>query len=181
MSTNNNSANANNQSVIPSIGQSMSIFCSKLAYEVDKINKNRIDKASFDKTYIGMIQEVCFNADTPTNAQEYQRYKILYNGNEAYVYIRDGIIHSVGDRIMVTLPNGKIKDKYVEVLTPNAHPTKIEYDNDNDKIIETWKNNVGTEVKREYKLTVENKGTDDEQVSQITFPDGTVMDVTGFI
>lgn len=164
-----------------SSGQDISNLCSLMAKEVDRIVEERMKKASFDKTYIGMIQEVCFNANTPTNAQEYQRYKILYNGIENYVYVRDGIIHSVGDRIMVTLPNGKLKDKYVEVLTPNAHPTKIEYDNANDKIIETWKNNVGTEVKREYKLTVENKGTDDELVTELIFPDGTVMDLKDFV
>lgn len=162
-------------------GQDISELCRAITQSIRKIVDDYLEKASFDKTYIGMIQEVCFNANTPTNAQEYQRYKILYNGIENYVYIRDGIIHSVGDRIMVTLPNGKLKDKYVEVLTPNAHPTKIEYDNDNDKIIETWKNNVGTEVKREYKLTVENKGTDDELVTELIFPDGTVMDLKDFV
>lgn len=153
--------------------------CTLLAQQIDKVVNNRLDKAGFDKTYIGIISEVCFDENTATNNALYQKYKVFYNNSEQDVYIKDGLIHSVGDKLLVTLPMGKVKDKYVEMLTKN-HPSKIVYNNETDEIIETWTNNLGKYVYRTYSLVIENKGTENELVKTLIYPDGTEMDLSEF-
>lgn len=161
--------------------QDISDLCTVFAKQIDKIVEQRIAKAEFDKTYYGLISAVYFDNNTNKTSKEYQMYQISYNGYTQDVYIRDGIIHSRGDRVLITLPNGKYKDRYVEVLTKNEFPIKIAYDNDNDKIVETWVNNTGTEITREYILTIKNKGQENEIVTEILLPDGGKIDISEFI
>ncbi len=116
-----------------------------------------------------------------------------------------GLIHSgwlgtlnniIVDAINLIINNYHSQKENIYIyMYPSIHKCHFEVDEDvkdifestfsymniNDKIIETWKNNVGTEVKREYKLTVENKGTDEELVKELIFPDGTVMDLKDFV
>ena len=174
VSQSNSADNKNNTNQIT--GKDVSDLCAVFAKQIDKIVEQRISKAEFDKTYYGLISKVYFTSETPRDTKEYQCYQIKYNGYAQDVYIRDEIIHSVGDRVMVTLPNGKLSDKFVRVLTPNPHPIKIELSSDEKKITETWTNAVGTEITREFLLEKDDNGN----YSKITFPDGSVMDVTGF-
>ena len=150
--------------------------CDVMVQQVSRMTKHRLDEAEFNKTYYGLISKVHFDNDTLNNSREYQLYSIRYNGCEQEVYIRDGIIHSVGDRVLVTLPNGKLENLFVEVLTPNDHPIKIELQDNGKKIVETWMNNVGTTVTREYIIETDDNGN----YSKIIFPDGCIMNVKGF-
>ena len=150
--------------------------CEVIAQQVDKITEQRISKAEFDKSYYGLISKVHFNSDTPKKTKEYQLYSIRYNGYEQDVYIRDGIIHSVGDRVMVTLPNGKLSDKFVRVLTPNQYPVTMELSEDGSKITETQVNSVGEKLVSEFLIEKDSNG----RITSITFPDGSVMNVKGF-
>lgn len=157
-------------------GKDVSDLCAAFAKQIDKLIEERIAKAEFDKTYYGMISAVCFDKNTEKTAKEYQMYQISYNGYTQDIYIRDGIIHSVGDRIKVTLPSGKYKDRYVDVLTTNDNPVTIELSSDKKKIIETQVNKVGKELTDEYIIERDDKG----KVKTVTFPDGSVLNVKGF-
>ena len=60
------------------------------------------------------------------------------------------------------------------------HPDKVVYNDDDGTITETWKLNDMTQEEHVYTLSFENKGTADEQVTAITFPDGSIMTLEGF-
>ena len=91
-------------------------------------------------------------------------------------------ITDTGQRVRLFLPNHSYKDKYAEVITDyaNNHPDKVVYNDDDGTITETWKLNDMTQEEHVYTLSFENKGTANEQVTAITFPDGSVMTLEGF-
>lgn len=60
-----------------------------------------------------------------------------------------------------------------------VHPAKGIYDNDNDTLTVKW-NSENSEQDRKFKFTVTGKGTSDEKVTEMIFPDGTSMSLEGF-
>ena len=72
---------------------------------------------------------------------------------------------------------------FIEPTIKRIIPYKIVYDDENTKFIEHRKietNGKVYEIKSEYKLTVENKGTDKEEVTKMTLPDGSVIEFEGW-
>lgn len=61
----------------------------------------------------------------------------------------------------------------------NHHPISISYNNNTDSWVETWEGPLGIFTKT-YTLKVQNKGTENETVTGIIFPDGSEMTITGF-
>ncbi len=101
-----------------------------------------------------------------------------FNLIERDFIINDGQIHSIGERVKVHIPNNDPMNKYVEtnVDSSRALPVTIVYDNENDTITEIYNGNL----QRKFTLTVENKGTENEEVTQMIFPNGSVMELKGF-
>lgn len=157
--------------------QDISDLCAVFAKQIDKIVEQRIAKAEFDKTYYGLISAVYFDNNTDKTSKEYQMYQISYNGYTQDVYIRDGIMHSRGDKIKITLPNGKYKDRYIEVLTQNDNPINIELASDGNKIIKTQTDGTGKKtIVNEYNIIRDSDGN----ITQVIFPSGRIMNVKGF-
>ena len=69
---------------------------------------------------------------------------------------------------------------YAEVITDYEfdHPSKVVYDDEKGTVTETWLLSDKTEETRVLTLTIEGSPT--EEVTAITFPDGSVMILEGF-
>ena len=149
-----------------------------LVQQIDSIVEARIQKAPYDKTYDGIITAVKFNKDTKETDNNYNKYTVKFNLIERDFIINDGQIHSVGERVKVHIPNNDPINKYVEtnVDGSRALPVTIIYDNENDTITEIYNGNL----QRKFTITVENKGTENEEVTSMTFPDGQVVSFVGF-
>ena len=158
---------------------------SKLSDEItmasDNIASNNIRKADYDKTLIGFVSEKI----VPENPQDDNDYKWRIQTNGVAYDIKPSAcnITSVGQRVRLYVPNHSLKDKYAEVIDEGEynHPSKVVYNTTDDTITETYNlidNTVDTKV---YKLTIENKDSSNEEVTAITFPDGSVMKLEGFV
>lgn len=161
--------------------QEASDICATLVEQTDKLISDRIAKAQFDKTYIATITEVLFNNTTISTDENYEKYNIYYNCAEQPIYIKDGKIHSVGDRLLIVLPLNNPRNKQITVLSDNIHPSKIKWVDSDNKIIETWTNNTGQYIERTYEFIIENKGEQNELVKTMIFPDGSTMDLSEFV
>lgn len=142
----------------------------------DSLSCKRLDKAGYDKTLIGFVSEKVENENG-------SYYWIIQVEGAAYKIKPERCnITDTGQRVRLFLPNHSYKDKYAEVITDyaNDHPDKVVYNDDDGTITETWKLNDMTQEEHVYTLSFENKGTADEQVTAITFPDGSVMTLEGF-
>ena len=158
---------------------------SKLSDEItmasDNIASNNIRKADYDKTLIGFVSEKI----VPENPNDDNDYKCRIQTNGVAYDIKPSAcnITSVGQRVRLYVPNHSLKDKYAEVIDEGEynHPTKVVYNTTDDTITETYNlidNTVDTKV---YKLTIKNKDSSNEEVTAITFPDGSIMTLEGFI
>lgn len=143
----------------------------------DDLSQTIIKKSDFDKTLIGFVSEKVEREDGT------YRWRIQTNGVAYDIKPEMSNITEIGQRVRLFIPNHRYQDKYAEVIDnyANNHPDKVIFDNVNDTITETWSLNDMTEETREYKLTVINKDSDNEEVTKITFPDGTEMKLEGFI
>ena len=152
-------------------------FKSNIATGINDNAKAMIKKSDFDKTLIGFVSEKIERDDGS------YRWRIQTNGVAYDIKPEMSNITEVGQRVRLFIPNHRYQDKYAEVIDnyANNHPDKVVFDNVNDTITETWLLNDMTEETREYKLTVINKDSDNEEVTKITFPDGTEMKLEGFI
>lgn len=174
------------QSQTDSIAKSQSVngaaadICKTIMNETDKLIEARISKAAYDKTYFGIISELLFDASTTPDDKNYYRYKVYYNNTIQEFTLKDGVIHSVGDRVKITIPRGVMKDKIAEVLTPTPYPSNYEYDDTNDKLIVTYTNYEGSSITNEYEFTITGKGTDNQHYTQVKCPDGHLINLTGF-
>ena len=154
-----------------------------MAQAVDSLVEQRISKAPYDKTYAGIISEVLFEPDTDIKDSKFGTYKVRYNNAEKTFKLNDGIVHEIGERVMVYVPENNPNRMYVEPVINRVVPYKIVYDNENDTFIEHRKiktNNKVYEIESKYKLTVENKGTEQEEVTKMTLPDGTEIQFEGW-
>ena len=147
-----------------------------MAQAVDRLVVQRINNAPYDKTYSGIISDVLFEPDTKLNDEKFGQYKIRYGtGAEKIIKLNDGLVHEVGERVKVYVPENDRNRMFIEPTVKRIIPYKIVYDDENTKFIEHRKietNGKVYEIKSEYKLTVENKGTDKEEVTKMTLPDG---------
>ena len=155
-----------------------------IAQAVDRLVGQRINNAPYDKTYSGIISDVLFKPDTDIKDEKFGQYKIRYGtGTEKIIKLNDGLVHEVGERVKVYIPENDRNRMFIEPTIKRIIPYKIVYDDENTKFIEHRKietNGKVYEIKSEYKLTVENKGTDKEEVTKMTLPDGSVIEFEGW-
>ena len=155
-----------------------------MAQAVDRLVVQRINNAPYDKTYSGIISDILFEPDTDIKDEKFGQYKIRYGtGAEKNIKLNDGIVHEIGERVKVYVPENDRNRMFIEPTIKRIVPYKIVYDDENTKFIEHRKietNGKVYEIKSEYKLTVENKGTDKEEVTKMTLPDGSVIEFEGW-
>ena len=72
-----------------------------IAQVVDRLVTRRLKETPFDKSYGGVISEVLFNPDTPTNSSKFGTYKIKYGSIEKTFKLNDGLVHEISKRVYV--------------------------------------------------------------------------------
>ena len=155
-----------------------------MAQAVDRLVGQRINNAPYDKTYSGIISDILFEPDTKLDDEKFGQYKIRYGkGTEKTIKLNDGLVHEVGERVKVHVPENERNRMFIEPTVKRVIPYKIVYDDNETKFIEHRK--VETkgkvfEIESEYKLTVKGKGTDNEEVIKMTLPDGTEIAFEGW-
>lgn len=156
-------------------------YTQKASSESRDMANTRIEKADYDRTLIGFVSEKI----VPENPKDNNDYKWRIQTNGVAYDIKPSAcnITSVGQRVRLYVPNHSLKDKYAEVIDEGeyTHPSKVVYNTTDDTITETYNlidNTVDTKV---YKLTIENKDSSNEEVTAITFPDGSIMTLEGFV
>ena len=158
---------------------------SKLSDEItmasDNIASNNIKKADYDKTLIGFVSEKIV-PEKPKDANDY-KWRIQTNGVAYDIKPSACNITSVGQRVRLYVPNHSLKDKYAEVIDEGGynHPTKVVFDDNTNTVTETYNLIDGTVETRSFTLNIENEGSSNEEVTAITFPDGSVMKLEGFV
>lgn len=155
-----------------------------IAQVVDRLVNQRIKTAPYDKTYSGIISDVLFEPTTDIKDKKFGQYKIRYGtGTEKIIKLNDGLVHKIGERVKVHVPENDRNRMYIEPIVKRVIPYKIVYDDEKTSFIEHRKietNGKVYEIESEYKLTVENKGTEQEEVKKMTFPDGSVVEFEGW-
>jgi hypothetical protein len=153
-------------------------LCNELAEQTDNIINARLKKAAFDKTYIGVITEILFDYDTPTDDATYNKYKVFFNSGEQDIYITDGNFHAVGEKVKIIIPINDLKNKYVlcenhkYMRDVNINKTQktisFAYDKDVDDIY-SHTYNYTTEP---YDITVGDTTVTVNRINKITTPYG---------
>ena len=154
-----------------------------MAQALDKLINHNIDKAPYDKTYAGIISAICFEPDPDIKDVEFGTYKVRYNNIEKKFKLNDGLVHEVGERVTVYVPENNPNRMFIEPTVKRGIPYKIVYDNNTDTFTEyrkTKTNGKGYETESEYKLKVINKGTDKEEVTKMILPDGSGIEFEGW-
>ena len=156
---------------------------SLMAETVNKLVDYKVKKAGYDKTYSGIISAILFEPNTDIKDINFGTYKIRFNNMEKTYRFTDGIVHQVGERVNVYVPENNPNRIIVEPLVKSVIPYKIVYDDINDKIIEYRK--VDTDGKTyetisEYELVIENKGTETEKIIKITLPNRLEIEFDGW-
>ena len=154
-----------------------------LAVAVANIAKKEVDNAPYDKTYSGIISDVLFEPTTDIKDEKFGQYKIRYGtGTEKTIKLNDGLVHEVGERVKVHVPENDRNRMYIEPIVKRIVPSKIVYDNEKNSYTEYRKvetNGKTYELESEYKLIIENKGNDQE-VKKMIFPNGSVIEFEGW-
>lgn len=154
-----------------------------IAQDVTYAVDDKIRKAKFDKSYMGVISEILFKPDTDIKDVAFGQYKVTFGGMEKNIRIDDGIVHTVGERVNVYMYENNPNRIYVEPIIKRVLPETITFDNDKNTITELRKiktNDEVFEIKSVFTLTVENKGTENENVTKMTFPDGQEVNFVGW-
>lgn len=155
-----------------------------IAQVVDRLVNQRIKTAPYDKTYSGIISDVLFEPTTDIKDEKFGQYKIRYGtGTEKTIKLNDGLIHEIGERVKVHVPENNRNRMYIEPIVKRVVPSKIVYDDEKTSFIEHRKietNGKVYEIESEYKLVVKNKGTENEEVEKMIFPDGTEVVFEGW-
>ena len=178
------------------IKKAIDSYAEKASYDNCDMANTRINKADYDKTLIGYVSEKII-PENPKDAYDY-KWRIQTNGTAYDIKPSACNITSVGQRVRLYIPNHDYYNKYAEVLTgdENTHPTKVVYSDGkpteitdsgtdkhtvtNDTITETWQNVDGTSYQTQYTIVVKDKGTIDENIEKMVFPDGSEMELEGF-
>lgn len=154
-----------------------------ISRDTDQIIKSRLEKAPFDKTYAGIISEILFTPDTKPDDIKFGQYKIRYGNSEKRIKLNDGLVHEIGERVIVHIFENNPDRVDIDTTIKHIVPYKIVYNNETDTFVEyrKVKTNCQTyELKNEYKLAVENKDTAQEEVTKMTLPDGSEIEFEGW-
>lgn len=144
-----------------------------MAQAVDLLVEQRINKAPFDKTYAGIISGILFEPDTDIKDSKFGTYKVRYNNTEKTFKLNDGIVHEVGERVMVYVPENNPNRMFVEPVITDKKPNKIVYDKENNKFIEhreTLTDEKTYDIENEYAITFQER--DGKEVVVIQCSDG---------
>ena len=156
-------------------------FTLKTAQRSNGLSSNNINKADYDKTLIGFVSEKIV-PEKPKDDNDY-KWRIQTNGVAYDIKPSACNITSVGQRVRLYVPNHSLKDKYAEVIDDGGynHPANVVFDDNTNTVTETYNLIDGTVETRSFTLNIENEGLSNEEVTAITFPDGSVMALEGFI
>ena len=163
------------------VKNSIDFVAKNTAKNAENLSSNRINKADYDKTLIGFVSEKIV-PENPKDDNDY-KWRIQTNGVAYDIKPSACNITSVGQRVRLYVPNHSLKDKYAEVIDDGGynHPTKVVFNDDDNTITETYNLIDDTVETKKYTLTIINEGQSGEEVTAITFPDGSIMTLEGFI
>ena len=163
------------------VKNSIDFVAKNTAKNAENLSSNRINKADYDKTLIGFVSEKIV-PENPKDDNDY-KWRIQTNGVAYDIKPSACNITSGGQRVRLYVPNHSLKDKYAEVIneTEYNHPTKVVFNDDDNTITETYNLIDDTVETKKYTLTIINEGQSGEEVTAITFPDGSIMTLEGFI
>lgn len=138
---------------------------------------SQINKSNFDKTYIGKVI-----GSIKDDNEKVVRWQIFANASTFNVLAENCNVVAVGQRVRMFIPSNQRDMVYAEVITDYEfdHPSKVVYDSEKCTVTETWLLSDKTEETRVLTLTIEGKDSPTEEVTAITFPDGSVMSLEGF-
>ena len=147
------------------------------ANELIHKNNSQINKSDFDKTYIGKVI-----GSIKDDNEKVVRWQIFANASTFNVLAENCNVIAVGQRVRMFIPSNQRDMVYAEVITDYEfdHPSKVVYDDEKGTVTETWLLSDKTEETRVLTLTIEGKDSPIEEVTAITFPDGSVMSLEGF-
>ena len=147
------------------------------ANELIHKNNSQINKSNFDKTYIGKVI-----GSIKDDNEKVVRWQIFANASTFNVLAENCNVVAVGQRVRMFIPSNQRDMVYAEVITDYEfdHPSKVVYDDEKGTVTETWLLSDKTEETRVLTLTIEGKDSSSEEVTAITFPDGSVMSLEGF-
>ena len=163
------------------VKNSIDFVAKNTAKNAENLSSNRINKADYDKTLIGFVSEKIV-PENPKDDNDY-KWRIQTNGVAYDIKPSACNITSVGQRVRLYVPNHSLKDKYAEVIDDGRynHPTKVVFNDDDNTITETYNLIDDTVETKKYTLTIINEGQSGEEVTAITFPDGSIMTLEGFV
>ena len=163
------------------VKNSIDFVAKNTAKNAENLSSNRIKKADYDKTLIGFVSEKIV-PENPKDDNDY-KWRIQTNGVAYDIKPSACNITSVGQRVRLYVPNHSLKDKYAEVIDDGGynHPTKVVFNDDDNTITETYNLIDDTVETKKYTLTIINEGQSGEEVTAITFPDGSIMTLEGFV
>ena len=163
------------------VKNSIDFVAKNTAKNAENLSSNRINKADYDKTLIGFVSEKIV-PENPKDDNDY-KWRIQTNGVAYDIKPSACNITSVGQRVRLYVPNHSLKDKYAEVIDDGGynHPTKVVFNDDDNTITETYNLIDDTVETKKYTLTIINEGQSGEEVTAITFPDGSIMTLEGFV
>lgn len=163
------------------VKNSIDFVAKNTAKNAENLSSTRIKKADYDKTLIGFVSEKIV-PENPKDDNDY-KWRIQTNGVAYDIKPSACNITAIGQRVRLYVPNHSLKDKYAEVIDDNTynHPTKIVFDDDTNTVTETYNLIDGTVETRSFTLTIENEGLSNEEVTAITFSDGSVISLEGFV
>ena len=163
------------------VKNSIDFVAKNTAKNAENLSSNRINKADYDKTLIGFVSEKIV-PENPKDDNDY-KWRIQTNGVAYDIKPSACNITSVGQRVRLYVPNHSLKDKYAEVIDEGGynHPTKVVFNDDDNTITETYNLIDNTVETKKYTLTIINEGQSGEEVTAITFPDGSIMKLEGFV
>ena len=163
------------------VKNSIDFVAKNTAKNAENLSSNRINKADYDKTLIGFVSEKI----VPENSKDDNDYRWRIQTNGVAYDIKPSAcnITAVGQRVRLYVPNHSLKDKYAEVIDDGGynHPTKVVFNDDDNTITETYNLIDDTVETKKYTLTIINEGQSGEEVTAITFPDGSIMTLEGFV
>lgn len=138
---------------------------------------SQINKSNFDKTYIGKVI-----GSIKDDNEKVVRWQIFANASTFNVLAENCNVTEIGQRVRMFIPSNQRDMVYAEVITDYEfdHPSKVVYDDEKGTVTETWLLSDKTEETRVLTLTIEGKDSPIEEVTAITFPDGSVMSLEGF-
>lgn len=159
------------------VNKRIDVLTTNFAKSYDELVEKNISKAGYDKTLIGFVSEKVERDDGT------YRWRIQTNGVAYDIKPEMCNIQAVGQRVRLYIPNHSFKDKYAEVIGDGGynHPAKVVFDDNTNTVTETYNLIDGTVETRSFALNIENEGLSNEEVTAITFPDGSVMALEGFI